>query len=378
MEKLDKTLLDHSNTLVNFSCSLLKHFGAPVTHKTIPEVDEALIGAKKVAVFLFDGSGKYNLSLYPKTTKYIREHELKVIHSVNPATTVACTTAFLSAKFPIETGWLGWSLYFDEYKTAIDVFPNRDSYSQKEMADKDIMGKKCPYANLSDQLAQVGVKGELMFQYPINGGHGPKNFKQAFEQAGSFFDDEGGQFLYGYFPEPDHSEHQYGVKSFHVRHKLAKAVRFLKKWTKAHPDVLTFSFADHGLVNVTYRDLDAFPEIGACLRKPMSIEGRTPTFFVTKGKEEAFKKAFNARFGDSFYLMSREEVLADGYFGEGEPSKASEEFIGDFVAVSMGKDLLCQKSLYSPEGFNPKKGHHAGGTLEEREVVLALYNPQNL
>lgn len=371
MENMDNSLLDHSTSLVNFSCSLLHHFGAPITHKTIPEVDEALLGAKKVAVFLFDGSGKYNLSLYPHTTKFVREHALMTIHSVNPATTVACTTAFLSAKFPIENGWLGWSLYFDEYKANIDVFPNRYSSNGEKVPDDNVMDKKCHYINLAEQLASVGVKAKLMFQYPVNGDDGPKNFKEANKKASDFFAD-GGQFLYGYFPEPDHSEHKYGVKSFHVRHKMASFVRFLKKWTKEHPDVVTFSFADHGLINVTYRDLDDFPDITDCLAKPSSIEGRTPTFFIKEGRSEDFKQAFNKHFGDDFYLMDRDEVFNSGYFGEGNPCLASKEFIGDFVAVSMGKDLLLQKSLFTK--IHLQKGHHAGGTKEEREVLLAVYN----
>jgi hypothetical protein len=70
--------------------------------------------------------------------------------------------------------------------------------------------------------------------------------------------------------------------------------------------------------------------------------------------------------------MDRDEVFNSGYFGEGNPCLASKEFIGDFVAVSMGKDLLLQKSLFTK--IHLQKGHHAGGTKEEREVLLAVYN----
>lgn len=371
MKNLDPTLFDHETTLTNFSCSLLKHFGVDVTHPTIKEVDEALLGHKKVACFLFDGAGKYNLGLYPHTTKYIREHELRIIHSVNPATTVACTTSFLSGKFPIEHGWMGWSLQFDEVGGPVDVFTNKYSLTGEKLAEDDFMDHRFHYQDIASLMSEKGVKAKLLFHYPVNGGTGPKNTHEFLKRGTTFFRN-GGEFLYGYFPEPDHSEHKYGVHNFHVRNRLAEEVRFLKRFVKKNPDVLVFSFADHGLVDVQYRNIAAYKDIENCLAKPLSLEGRTASFFIKEGMGPLFEAVFNKHLGKNFTLLSKKEVLDSHYFGVGQENAKAYDFIGDYLAIAIGKDLLSD-----PTGHVEKVvhiGHHAGATLEEREILLGIYN----
>jgi predicted AlkP superfamily pyrophosphatase or phosphodiesterase len=372
MEKLDSSFYDRNSTLVNFSSSLLKHFGVKPFHTTLPEADKALKDHKKVVVFLFDGSGKYNLNLYPHSAKFILSHGLTTIHSVNPATTVACTTAFLSGLYPIETGWLGWSLYFNKLNAPVDVFPNRYSLSGEVVEEPNLMNTMCPYKNIATLMQEKGVKADLYFEYPINGENGPKTLKEMGQKAGAFFKD-GGQFLYCYWKNPDEFEHEYGVKNFHVRHVMSSLNKFMKKFTKENPDVLAFTMADHGLIDVQYRDIAAFKDLTSTLAKPMSIEGRTPTFFIKDGQKEAFEASFKKHFeNDGFYLMSREDVLKNGYFGEGKANEHALEFIGDYVAVSLKNQILVDSSL--DKHITIHKGHHAGGTKEEREVLLGVYN----
>ena len=112
----------------------------------------------------------------------------------------------------------------------------------------------------------------------------------------------------------------------------------------------------------------AFPDLVACLSKPLTFEGRTCNFFVKEGSEETFKTLFEEHFGDNFVLLSRQDVLSKGYFGEGEAPKFALSFLGDFIAVATGKDLLVN-SADKPITF-VHKGHHAGATKEERDVMV--------
>jgi hypothetical protein len=322
-------------------------------------------------VFLFDGMGKYNLSIHQGASKFIRSHALTDIYSVNPATTVACTTAFLSAKFPIENGYLSWSIYFKELGKAIDVFPNRESWSGEKIEGKNLIEEACPYKNIATLLQEKGVKAEAMFQFPVNGTSGPRNYRQLMKKASAFFDN-GGEFLYCYMTNPDHYEHQYGVKSLHVDFVIRRINAFLKKFSKKNPDVLAFSFADHGLIDVKYVDLAAYQDIEKCLSIPFSLEGRTPTFFVKEGMADEFEKAFDKHFGESFALLKRDEFLKKGYFGEGEALQHSLDSLGDYIAVSLDETIIYDSSAYKNKHM--LKGHHAGGTMEEREISLSAYN----
>jgi hypothetical protein len=371
MANLGSTFYDRERTLVNLSNSILKAYGVPTFHPSIPAVDAVLQGHRRIALFLFDGAGESILNVYRRQTRFLREHKLMTIVSVNPATTVACTTSLLTGHYPIETGWLGWSLQMDALGFPVDVFPNRNSQTGLSLdTTPSVMASLCPVTTIGTLLEQAGVKAKLSYQYPVNGETGPKTFKEFVKSATSFFEG-GGEFLYSYWTEPDEAIHEFGVHSRHVRSQMRKIAHAVKAFVKKNPDVLLLTIADHGLIDVQYRDLAAFKDLASLLRKPVSIEGRTPTFFVQAGKAAEFASLFAKYFPD-WALLTREEVLSKGYFGEGTPNPHSLEFIGDFVAVSLGKDLIANSR--DKAKINVMNGHHAGGTPEEREILLAAYN----
>lgn len=370
-KEIDPQTFDKKTTLVNFSNSVLEHYGLPTFHPGIPEVTKAMEGHKKIAVFLFDGLSEYNLGTYAHETKFMRKHKLITIHSVNPATTVACTTAFLSGRFPIEDGWFGWSLYFKERGYPIDVFTNINSQTGEKLVGPNVMKTEHPYTTIATLLNNAGVKSKTMYRFPVEDALGPKTFHEMHRMCSQFFD-EGGQFLYGYWNQPDKYLHKYGIHSWHVRYQIWQINRFVKKFCRKHPDIEVFTFADHGLIDVQYRDMAAFPELTDCLNKPLSFEGRTCNMFVKDEKKAEFPALFEKHFGDNFTLFTREEILSKGYFGEGEAPQYALDFLGDFVAVATGKDLLVN-SKDKPITL-VQIGHHAGATKEERDILLACYN----
>ena len=114
----------NENSLVNLSNSILKHFGVETFHESIPEVDELLNGHKKVVAVLFDGMGQNIVRKHLKEDSFLRTHYVKTINSTYPPTTAAATTSFLTGKYPIETGWMSWSQYFEKYNRNLILFKN--------------------------------------------------------------------------------------------------------------------------------------------------------------------------------------------------------------------------------------------------------------
>lgn len=371
MEKLDPSLYEHKTTLVNLSSSLLAHYGVTPFHSTIPEVDALMKGHDKIAFFLFDGAGEAILNGYPRTTRFMREHRFLSIHSVNPATTVACTTALLTGRYPSETAWLGWSLYVPGYEDPIDVFPNNDSLTGEPMKESAILSHAAPITYIDDLLKAHGVKAKLDLEAPLWDGKGPHTLKELRQQAHSYFQ-AGGQFLYMYWTEPDHTIHHHGTSSWAL-HKILHSINHtVKKLVKENPDVLIFTLADHGLINVQYRDLAAFPKLEGSFRKPMALEGRTAAFFIKPGEEMTFESEFNREFADNFVLIKSEEARKMGYFGEGEEHPLTAGMLGDYLAIATGKQILVDSKTH--HDFSVHEGHHAGASKEEREVLLAAYN----
>jgi predicted AlkP superfamily pyrophosphatase or phosphodiesterase len=363
--------VDQKTSLVNLASSVLSHYGVSPFHPSIPEVDELFKNHDKIALFLFDGASEYNLSLYPHTTRYMLEHKFMSIHSVNPATTVACTTALLTGKNPIENGWLGWSLYVPGYDDPIDVFPNTDSLTGEKIAAPDVMKKVAPLTYLDELLASKGVKAKLDLQYPLSEGKGPKTLKEMRLHAEDFFH-QGGQFYYGYWTNPDHVLHEKGVRSVKLRHVLRGISAMVKRFVKENPDVLVLTLADHGLVDVQYRDIKAFPAVESCLEKPLCLEGRTAAFFIKKGMESQFESAFNKEFGQRFALVKTEDALKAHYFGEGEIAPTARLSLGNYLAIGTDDQLLMDTRTH--HDFRVHEGHHAGATPEEKTILLAAYN----
>ena len=166
--------------------------------------------------------------------------------------------------------------------------------------------------------------------------------------------------------------HETGIDSLTTKYQVKKAQRFMKKVVKKNPDTLFILLADHGHVNVKFLDICEHEDIYSLLEKPMTLEKRTPSFFVKEGKSEEFKELFNKYYGEHFELLTKEEAFAIKLFGEGSHAKGVEEVIGDFIAISHDQyGLLASKELSFLGAF---KGHHAGGTKEERLIDISIFN----
>lgn len=374
MKNLPERILERKTTLVGFSSSILKHYGVEPFHESDPYIDSLLEKHKKICVFLFDGAGKYNLNLFPKTNRFILENAKHTIYSTNPPTTVAATNAFLTAKWPMENGWLGWSMYMKELGFPLCVFPDTNAKTGEKVDffknGQHYFDKYCPLVKIDTYLKEKGVKAKLEYLYPLGGENGPKDYKDMAKHAASFFKD-GGEFLYSYTPHPDHEMHSYGVKSLHVWLQFRKINRMLKKFVKENPDVLVISMADHGLIDVEYTDISEHKDLMDCLPSSFTIEGRNASFLVKKGKEKEFEELFEKYYPD-FILLPRKQVIDEGIFGMGEENEHFKEFIGDYLAIAMGKRILWDSSFSKKKP--PMKAHHAGQTADEAEISLSFFN----
>ena len=87
------------------------------------------------------------------------------------------------------------------------------------------------------------------------------------------------------------------------------------------------------------------------------------SIFVKEGLQEEFKNEFNRHFGDSFRLMTKEEVFAEKLLGFGKPHPRTYDFVGDFLAIATGN-----KSLFIEREEHEFVGVHAGLTEEEMTV----------
>ena len=362
---------DHN--LVTFSNSLLKHFGVKPFHHTEEAVDQALSAQQKVAVILFDGMGQNIIRKHLKYNSFIRQHYLCTINSTFPPTTTAATTAFLTGKYPIETGWMAWAQYFEKYEKNIILFKNVDYNTEQEIEPKGIAKNELPIKTIFE-LIKENNKDVHVFnvkRYPVDE-DGPKTLRGLERRINKTLKGVKKGIAYFYFDSPDREMHEYGIDSWRIHSYVKRIDKMIQRLCQKNSDTAFFTFADHGHINVEYLDICEHDDLYGLLRHPLSFEKRTPTFFVKEDKLEEFKQLFNKYYGDHFLLMSKEEALQSEIFGEGDINAKALSFIGDYVATS--KDQYClyaSKEMLKMDFF---KGHHAGNTDEEMRVDISAYN----
>ncbi len=363
----------NQHNLVTFSNSILKHFGVEPFHETEEAIDKALKGHKKVALILFDGMGRNIVRKHLEEKSFIRKHYLCTINSTFPPTTTAATTAFLTGKYPIETGWMSWAQYFDKYQRNIILFKNTDYNTEEKLLPLGIADSELPIKTILELINESNedVRAFDVRRFPIDQ-NGPKTFKTFEKSINKALKGLDKGVVYFYFDSPDREMHGYGINCKKVHDMVNRIDGIVERVCAQNKDTIFFTFADHGHINVKFLDICEHEDIYSLLRAPVSFEKRTPAFFVKEGKQEEFAKLFKKYYGEHFELMSKQEALDSKIFGEGKVHPKAASFLGDYIATSTGKYCLyASKEMKCVDIF---KGHHAGNTIEEMLIDVSAYN----
>lgn len=105
---------------------------------------------------------------------------------------------------------------------------------------------------------------------------------------------------------------------------------------------------------------------------PPTLESRALSFWVKNEMKDEFVKRFNKEFEKEFWLMSKDEFLNKyKMLGTGEKHKKIDDFIGNFVALSVGSSIIRIETFLA-EGKPVKKSTHCGLTKDEMEVPVIV------
>jgi predicted AlkP superfamily pyrophosphatase or phosphodiesterase len=206
-------------------------------------------------------------------------------------------------------------------------------------------------------------------------GYGP--LREAFEATSDHVERAGRPtYTYLYFSHVDAAAHEYGIGSPEAHGALigidAGLSRLANHLGGRARIVVT---SDHGHAEVPEEQrhrLRSTDPIAAHFRVIPSGDMRAPSFHLLPGHAEAFAEEFRARYGTRFVLLTPGEIEALELLGPGALSEETRRRLGDFVALSLGIDVL---------GFIPADGnrralqqpsHHSGLTAAEMYVPLVV------
>ena len=382
---------DYDKCLVNLSNSILKKFECETNAGTLPLADKYL-GKEymNVVLLLLDAMGTSIIERHLKEDGFFRSHLAGSFDSVYPPTTVAATTSVLSGAYPDEHGWLGWDIYFPKIDKNVTVFTNSEQVLEKEnaspagvnsdgtanwtedspeeskpAADFNAGFTYLPYKNIVDKINEAGgsAYAAMPFLPPF-----PRDMEAIMKHVSELCSEPGKKFIYAYWNEPDSTMHRTGTKSDETHEMLTSLEQTVEKTVSDLSDTLFLITADHGHMDSDNHCILDYPDIMDCLIRRPSFEPRTLNLFVKNEYMESFPGIFKKHFGDSFLLLTREEVLEEKLFGIGRSREGLPEMIGDYVALSISNVSVFNTHIEAQK----MPGGHAGLTREEIAVPLIV------
>ena len=362
---------NYNECITNLACSIRKYFELDYKHNTIDYIDKILDERKpkNVVTILFDGMGSNIIDNILSPDSFMIKNRLKKITSVFPATTSAATTSIRTGLNPIETGILGWDMYFKEIDKTIEVFPECEKGDETKTPLPEVKKVKEKYMKTKTIVDDINEANkykayELMpFKFAK---YRHFDLDDMLDKIEELCNQDGKKYIYAYNTEPDMAMHKFGTYSSEVKDLIRYRNIMVEKLCNKLEDTVVFIVADHGHVPIENIQLEDYKEIVECLERDTSIEPRAVNFFIKDGKKERFVKLFNQNFKDDFDLYTRQDVIDSKLFGEGEENKIFRSALGDFLAIAK-----TNKAIY----YN-KKGehlsHHAGYTDDEIYVPLIV------
>ena len=372
---------NYEHSILNTINSILKYYKVDTKYNGLPELDEKLKHKyKNIVLVLLDGMGEHVLKNISSDGFFVN-NEITKVTSVCPSTTTAAITTYYSGKPPIETGWIAMSQYFKEYGRALEMLRRVDSYTHEPIknASKDVFDL-IKYVPIYDQIEKASPNVKA---YEINTGFCDSRSKRNLnadsldvmcDYIKSICYNQDQNFIFAYSDKPDTILHKYGCNSNEAKEFILDAQNHIEKLCDdlKESNTLIIVTADHGHKDIekVYNIVD-MDEIQDCIYMPPSLESRAVTFWVKEDKKEKFVQYFENNLKDEFMLFTREEFLAKNFLGYGEKHKKIDDFLGNYIAMSIdGAILKLGTNISKPKA--DKKSTHCGFTKNEMEVPVIV------
>jgi Type I phosphodiesterase / nucleotide pyrophosphatase len=179
-------------------------------------------------------------------------------------------------------------------------------------------------------------------------------------------------YVYAYWAGIDSVAHVSGPQSADHATEAALFDKALERAVASRPpgDTLMILTADHGH---SFTDPDKLidlvgdDQLRSLLRNPIAGEPRLA--FLHTDQPDRVKQHLERRYPETFFFIDREEAIAAGLFGRGDPDIARQR-VGDVLAM-LGADRAA--SIMRVDGQTIRhRGSHGGMTPEEMRIpVLA-------
>jgi len=373
--------------LVNLMSSLASGLGRkPGLYEPLSLLPPSTVAsATHVVLMVFDGLGYNYLQQQAKALKpFLQGH----LTSVFPTSTAPAITTLLTGVAPQQHGVTGWFMNLKELGSVTLILPFRPRWGAVSLNNGatridsliaapplcSSLGVRCHFViheDLRDSPYSIAGAGRAHR-------HGYQDLAGYFKAIRNTIVEQGSErsYTYAYWPMLDFLAHRHGIGSNTVKthfQQLEQGFVMLREALRG-TDTLLVATADHGFIDTASRykiRLEDHPEWAACLAAPLCGEPRVVYCYVRANKSADFERYMHERLSHACECYPSEEVVAQGWFGEGEADSRLLDRIGDYVLVT--KDRYVIKDTLPGEGFWSDIGVHGGISADEMLVPL-LYS----
>jgi predicted AlkP superfamily pyrophosphatase or phosphodiesterase len=305
--------------------------------------------------------------------------------SVFPSTTASAITTFLTGEAPQQHGLTGWFMYLSELAGVFAVLPAKPrcggmSFSRSGVEPKRIFDSRSVFDRIARRSIVVTPRRIAHSDYNLS--HLGRAELRTYDTLDEFFltvaatvreRDGGPKFVYAYWPELDSLAHEHGIGSREsVSHLAQIDERFGRLCRRLEgSDTWLLLTADHGLLDTTEDRSIALadhPRLADLLRLPLCGERRATYCYVKPGRSAEFESYVQGELGDCAAMLSSEQLIAEGFFGMGQPHPRLSQRIGDYALLMKQNHVL--KDWLPGEARYQQIGVHGGLSPDEMLVPL--------
>lgn len=398
-------------SIANLMASLAQACGWP--NPPCPSLESLpparLAGARNLMLLVADGFGYQTLLQRGQGT--LRRHLQGSLTSVFPSTTASAITTFMTGLPPSQHGLTGWHMWMDEVERVMSILPlsargeprpggRRDGQDGSPMPRNGVPPGRAPLPHREElpgrffdhpsfysrlRRPSYVVAPTTIINSPFNRYHSRGATRLPYQTLGDLFSTLAGvaatpgkKFIYGYWPDLDSMSHDQGLAGPGTALVLAAFEAAFDSFiaSLAGSDTLLLVTADHGFMDSPPErqlHLEDYPELAACLARPLCGERRVPYCYLKPGAEADFTAYVARHLAHAAIAVPREQLFAEGWFGPGPLHPRLASRVGDYVLL-MQEDWTL-RDLMPGEKEHPMLGYHGGVSAAEMTVPLVLIEP---
>jgi hypothetical protein len=301
-----------------------------------------LAEAEQVCLLLVDGLGWELLRSYPAAAPFLSELAMASapLTAGFPATTATSLGTLGTGRTPGQHGLLGYQvaipgagrllneLRWDDRVDPLQWQPGSTIFERAARADVATF-RVAPGAFRNSGLSNASMRGAEFLAAGTLGA--------LVSRAAAALDGRRPALVHVYYGDLDTTGHALGSTSDAWQYQLAHVDKLAEQLASAlpHGTVLHVT-ADHGMTDIPEDgriDFDATPALRAGVQL-LGGEPRARHVYAAAGAAEDVLAAWREVLGDRAWVASREQAVAEGWFGPVEPANLGR--IGDVVAAPCG------------------------------------------